>query len=276
MIIWIASYPKSGNTWIRLFLNSLIYSDNSSIDINDIKIRLFPIRKDFESLSENINDVNELIRNCLYSQIRLNLDKSVKIFKSHNALWQSQNYKFTNEENTLATVYIVRDPRNIITSIKNHYSKDDYLEALKFITDEKKVISSNQSQDAITLISSWKTNYISWKAVNKNYLLIKYEDLLLNLEMEVIKIINYLKKFNQFEFDENKIKKAISSSSFDDFKKMEKKGLFKEIVYNKKTGEKKNFFHLGPNNDWKKFLNDDIRKKIEENFKNEMEELGYL
>ena len=88
MIIWIASYPKSGNTWIRLFLNSLIYSDNSSIDINDIKIRLFPIRKDFESLSENINDVNELIRNCLYSQIRLNLDKSVKIFKSHNALWQ--------------------------------------------------------------------------------------------------------------------------------------------------------------------------------------------
>ena len=56
MIIWIASYPKSGNTWIRLFLNSLIYSDNSSIDINDIKIRLFPIRKDFESLSENIND----------------------------------------------------------------------------------------------------------------------------------------------------------------------------------------------------------------------------
>ena len=140
----------------------------------------------------------------------------------------------------------------------------------------KKVISSNQSQDAITLISSWKTNYISWKAVNKNYLLIKYEDLLSNLEMEVIKIINYLKKFNQFEFDENKIKKAISSSSFDDFKKMEKKGLFKEIAYNKKTGEKKNFFYLGPNNDWKKFLNDDIRKKIEENFKNEMEELGYL
>ena len=57
---------------------------------------------------------------------------------------------------------------------------------------------------------------------------------------------------------------------------MEKEGLFKEIVYNKKTGEKKKFFHLGPNNDWRKFLNDDIRKKIEENFKNEMEELGYL
>ena len=44
----------------------------------------------------------------------------------------------------------------------------------------------------------------------------------------------------------------------------------------KKTGEKKKFFHLGPNNNWKKFLDDDIRKKIEENFKNEMEELGYL
>ena len=57
---------------------------------------------------------------------------------------------------------------------------------------------------------------------------------------------------------------------------MEEEGLFKEIVHNKKTGEKKKFFHFGPSNDWRKFLNDDIKNKIEENFKNEMKELGYL
>ena len=37
MIIWLASYPKSGNTWIRLFLNLLLFSKNSSLNINDIK-----------------------------------------------------------------------------------------------------------------------------------------------------------------------------------------------------------------------------------------------
>ncbi len=57
---------------------------------------------------------------------------------------------------------------------------------------------------------------------------------------------------------------------------MEKDGSFKESATNKDTGQKKNFFYLGPNNDWKKLLDNNIRKQIEENFKNEMEELGYL
>ena len=277
MIFWIASYPKSGNTWLRALISSYYYTEDGVYHQNIIKeIGQFPEKRHFKSFDYNKDIVTDTSKFWLKAQEKINEDKKLRFFKTHNAFGALNNNQFTDNRNSLGAIYIVRDARNVITSIKNHYSKDDYLEALKFITDEKKVISSNQSQDAITLISSWKTNYISWKAVNKNYLLIKYEDLLSNLEMEVIKIINYLKKFNQFEFDENKIKKAISSSSFDDFKKMEKEGLFKEIVYNKKTGEKKNFFYLGPNNDWRKFLNDDIRKKIEENFKNEMEELGYL
>ena len=277
MIIWLASYPKSGNTWVRALLTSVLHSGDGNCNFNNLSlIEQYPKKKHYEGLVKNFKDFNNIKQAWEVSQNKINIDKKLKIIKTHHVNCKIDNFPFTNKNNTLGVIHIVRDPRNVITSIKNHYSKDDYLEALKFITDEKKVISSNQSQDAITLISSWKTNYISWKAVNKNYLLIKYEDLLSNLEMEVIKIINYLKKFNQFEFDENKIKKAISSSSFDDFKKMEKEGLFKEIAYNKKTGEKKNFFYLGPNNDWRKFLNDNIRKKIEENFKNEMEELGYL
>ena len=277
MIIWLASYPKSGNTWIRTLLTTLLYSKDSKCNFKNLSlIEQYPTKKHYEGFINNFQDFNQVKKAWEISQDKINIDKKLKIIKTHHVNCKIDNFPFTNKNNTLGVIHIVRDPRNVITSIKNHYSKDDYLEALKFITDEKKVISSNQSQDAITLISSWKTNYISWKAVNKNYLLIKYEDLLSNLEMEVIKIINYLKKFNQFEFDENKIKKAISSSSFDDFKKMEKEGLFKENAYNKKTGKKKKFFHLGPNNDWRKFLNDDIRKKIEENFINEMEELGYL
>ena len=255
MIIWLASYPKSGNTWVRALLTSVLHSGDGNCNFNNLSlIEQYPKKKHYEGLVKNFKDFNNIKQAWEVSQNKINIDKKLKIIKTHHVNCKIDNFPFTNKNNTLGVIHIVRDPRNVITSIKNHYSKDDYL----------------------TLISSWKTNYISWKAVNENYLLIKYEDLLSNLEMEVIKIINYLKKFNQFKFDENKIKKAISSSSFDDFKKMEKEGLFKEIAYNKKTGEKKNFFYLGPNNDWKKFLNDDIRKKIEENFKNEMEELGYL
>jgi len=114
MIIWIASYPKSGNTWVRFFLNSLLFSKGSTVNINDIKIKLFPIRKDFENLTENVDNLEEFVKNCLFAQERINLENKIKFFKTHNAYWHSKNFSFTNEKNTLATIYIVRDPRNVI------------------------------------------------------------------------------------------------------------------------------------------------------------------
>ena len=275
MIIWLASYPKSGNTWIRELLTTLLYSNDSKCNFKNLSlIEQYPTKKHYEGFINNFQDFNQIKKAWEISQDKINLDQKLKILKTHHVNCKIGQYPFTNKNNTLGVIHIVRDPRNVVTSIKNHFSKNDYTEALKFITNENKVITNDW--DVSTLISSWKTNYISWKAVNKNYLLIKYEDLLLNLEKEFIKIINFLAKFEQINFEKNKIKEAISSSSFENFKKMEKDGSFKESATNKDTGQKKNFFYLGPNNDWKKLLDNNIRKQIEENFKNEMEELGYL
>ena len=65
MIVWLASYPKSGNTWVRLFLNSLLFSKNNKVDINKINIRLFPIRNDFDYLNQNIDNLQVFVKNCL-------------------------------------------------------------------------------------------------------------------------------------------------------------------------------------------------------------------
>ncbi len=275
MIIWLASYPKSGNTWIRALLTTLLYSNDSKCNFKNLSlIEQYPTRKHYEGFINNFQDFNQIKKAWEISQDKINLDKKLKILKTHHVNCKIGQYPFTNKNNTLGVIHIVRDPRNVVTSIKNHFSKNDYTEALKFITNENKVITNDW--DVSTLISSWKTNYISWKAVNKNYLLIKYEDLLLNLEKEFIKIINFLGKFEQINFEKNKIKEAISSSSFENFKKMEKDGSFKESATNKNTGQKKNFFYLGPNNDWKKLLDNNIRQEIEKKFKNEMQYLGYL
>ena len=85
MIIWLASYPKSGNTWVRIFLNSLIFSKKNLVDINKINIRLFPIRNDFNYLNEDIDNLEVFVKNCLDAQFRINLDNKIKIFKTHNA-----------------------------------------------------------------------------------------------------------------------------------------------------------------------------------------------
>ena len=73
MIIWLASYPKSGNTWIRLFLDSLFLSSNE-FNINKNFIQQFPLRSNFYGLSENINNQEEFAKYCIPAQQKINLD----------------------------------------------------------------------------------------------------------------------------------------------------------------------------------------------------------
>ena len=67
MIIWLASYPKSGNTWVRLFLDNLLFTNNQ-FDINNNFISQFPLRKHFLELNANVNDLNEFAMNCTAAQ----------------------------------------------------------------------------------------------------------------------------------------------------------------------------------------------------------------
>ena len=277
MIIWLASYPKSGNTWVRLFLNSLLYTKNNDVDINDIKIGQFPSKEFFKDLTKNTNDVGQIIQNCIKAQIELNADKNIRIFKTHNAFWKAKDgHVFTNSDNTLGIIYIVRDPRNVITSMNTHFNFNDYNKSLKFILNEKNIIGDRKSEknyNLPTIISSWKNHYNSWTKAGefkKKLLLIKYENLICEPEIEFVKITNFLNKIASLKFEDRDIKKAIENTNFSALKKQEKLNGFKE-----KIGST-DFFNLGPNNDWKKILNDEIREKIEENFRMEMEELNYL
>ena len=67
-----------------------------------------------------MNDFKEISRNWITSQQIINLDKKVKFFKTHHAYCKINNNYFTDSENTKAAIYIVRDPRNVITSLLNH------------------------------------------------------------------------------------------------------------------------------------------------------------
>ena len=279
MIIWLASYPKSGNTWIRIFLNSMLYSENKiDVDINSNSIDQFPLRSHFEDLTDNTNDINEFAKNCINAQDKINLDNKVKIFKTHNAYWKqnSTNFSFTNKENTLGIIYIVRDPRNVITSVLNYFNKKDYNDALNFLKDEKKILGgSNEDFGIPTIISSWSNHYNSWKKLDKNYLLIKYENLLNKPEIEFKKITDYLETVGKFKFKNNDISLAIENTKFNKLSSQEDQwGYNGNSPTNKKLNKK--FFNLGPENKWQKILSQEIKNKIEGIFEKEMKELGYL
>ena len=283
MIIWLASYPKSGNTWVRSFISSILFTKDGDVDLSKLKnISQFPLRSQFTNYIDDLQDVKKVYQNWSNVQNYMNLDNKIKFLKTHHVNCKIENFEFTDDNNSLGVIYIVRDPRNVACSVKNHFSLENYDDVKDFlfrehnwlgiITDKKMKPLDNKIP---TLISSWKTNYLSWKNKTKNYLLIKYENLLENPYLEFGKISRYLENHLNVKFDEKKIKKAIETCSFRNLQQLETDGKFKEQTVDKQNKSVK-FFHLGPENNWKKILDKNISREIENKFKAEMEELGYL
>ena len=283
MIIWLASYPKSGNTYVRAFLSAYYFSENGEFDFSQIaKIDQFPHEKFFK---ENVNNISEASKQWVPIQKEINKDKKIRFFKTHSFLGNYQGNQFTSPETTLGAIYIVRDPRNVLSSLKNHYSFDDD-KALKMIKDKtRSLMSNNGSHASLTYISSWSENYLSWLRNNQfRRLFIKYEDLITNKYetfRDIIVFTNTL--MNKVEgVNKSKLQKAIETTNFDVLKKKEVSETFDGSEssfknWRKFHSENKNlFFNLGPDNNWKKILKTDVSKEIEISFEKEMVELGYL
>ena len=280
MIIWVASYPKSGNTWIRSIISSLVYTEDGIFDFPSIKkIDQYPQRRFFEYFTQDYNNIHEIKKHWITSQQRINLDNKIKFFKTHHLNCKVDNYPFTNKECTKGTIYIVRDPRNLIDSISNHFSKS-VEESKKFLLTSKILSPGKEIElrggNVITYLGSWKEHYKFWTNNNENLLVIKYEDLVKNIHQEIDKIIAFIKKFIDLEVSDKKKENVIKSTSFEALKKIEENGKFTENVFVKGTNEKVKFFNKGPDNNWKNSLPKDIQIELETKLKNELIELDYL
>ena len=280
MIIWLASYPKSGNTWVRLFLKSYLSDDKKKFSINEkrddeFKIERFPNIKVFKDMQINYDNFFEISKNWITIQDRINLNNKLNILKTHNAMCTVNKNKFTNKENTLGAIYIVRDPRDVAVSFSYHMGKTlteivnnminkEYLISESDFTTEKKVSGS-------TLLSSWSNHYNSWKNYKSiKSIIIKYEDLVRNTADKFYEIVLYLNELYGTKVDEKKILKSIELTNFKNLQNLEKEHGFEEITISK------TFFREGKIGSWKQKLDEKLSKKIENEFKNEMIELGYL
>ena len=278
MIIWIASYPKSGNTWIRSLLSSYYFSKDGNFEFKLLKnIKQFPSREFF---SKKIYSVEEASENWLIIQKNLKKLNKARFLKTHNVYGTYKGNHFTTPEVSLGAVVVVRDPRNVITSLMNHYSSSEK-EALEMIKSTYRNLKDKNDSDnyaSYSFISSWSNNYNSWKNSNiKNKLFIKYEDLEIDTENTFKKIIQFTNRLlnNKKEVDKKKLNKSVISTNFDILKKMEKNLGFDEASLSS-DGTKKTFFNLGKQNDYKKLLSSETSLEIEKVFNKEMRELEYL
>ena len=138
MIIWVASYPKSGNTWLRALLTSYYYTNTGLFNFDLLKkIEQFPEKKFFTHFAKEFKTPISTASFWIAAQNKINEKKKINFFKTHNSFCTLNGNSFTNKRNTAGCIYIVRDPRNVLTSIKHHYEMN-YQESLKFMLNEKK------------------------------------------------------------------------------------------------------------------------------------------
>ena len=284
MIIWLPSYPKSGNTFLRSLLAAYFFTKDGKFNFDVLKnINQFPNNMTFEKLGIDTSNEKEVIKNYIKVQEETNKrdGQGIRFLKTHSTLQDIDGHKFTNLNNCLGAIYIVRDPRDVAKSYSNHNqtSIDESINHMKEFNIGGGIKNSkDRKEETITHIGSWSSHYASWKEFDKvdRYLLIKYEDLVEETEKTFLKVLTFVCKLTKkkLDLDKNKLKNVLNTTTFDSMQKLEKQNGFNEAV--ELNGKKITFFKYGAKNNWKKILTSENKKKIEDSFREEMKELGYL
>lgn len=284
MIVWIASYPKSGNTFLRILLAEYLYGDLSTrYNFSSLnKIEMFPNLFRFNPLLDdkivsNIKDlknINLLYRHSIFLQKKL-FSKGTHFLKTHSSNFNINNNLFTNTEITSCALYLIRDPRNIISSYAEYQNKSLEKVFQEMTTETIQYQKFKNEWYPICHMGSWQTNYLSWRnsQLTLPVKIIKYEDLVNNTNEIFLDILIFLSKYTEISIDILKIKNVVEKTEFNNLQKLENDGLFKEMNDFDKNNK---FFKLGLKRDWKTDgVNVDLINNINHAYQEEINSLGY-
>ncbi len=272
--VWLVSYPKSGNTWIRIFLANYLSKNRKKVSINDIKggfisssRELFDLISPLPSSDLNFDEV-DVLRPLVYKKYNEELEQEVFV-KTHDAYTLNTNQKpIFPEEITLATIYIVRNPFDVAVSFANHLSvsTDRIIDIMN--DSDYAFAGKNDSlpKQLRQTLKSWSEHFYSWKKSPFDIHLLKYEDLHTN----PLLYFGNMVRFIYGNLDKEQLEWAVNQSSFKKLKHEEQNGSFKE-----KPIKSSSFFRKGIIGDGIEQLTDKQKYSLYEHHKQLIEELGY-
>ena len=271
-IWWFASYPKSGNTWLRMFINS--YVSGFPININSAFQFAF---NDLTSQVVQITCARPLDQLTFEEQAYyrpatllnfLNVYASRDVvLKTHHAKIAVNDIPVCPHQLSRGAVYLIRDPRDIAISFADHLG-ESIDEAIDHMCNIKFALKNKDNLHHVLL--TWSEHVKTWTKMNKNIktLVLKYEDLLIKPHDQFRQIIEFL----TMPVDEDRLSFAIKDNSFENLRKYEDENGFIELSENSKSGK---FFRSGKANQWKEVLTEEQVARIEEKHGEIMEEYDY-
>lgn len=275
-IIWIASYPKSGNTWTRAFLHNLIKimegETQGLISINkmgELTTWEFSAKSYVKFLGKHPKDATHAEIAAARPKVQALIAaeaRGLAFVKTHNALVLDHGIPTINFAVTSGAVYVVRNPLDVAISYAHHMNRSIDSTIALMETDDIK--TSVKEKVVHEVYGSWSQHVASWTGKSHRALYVmRYEDMLERPNETFGKLARHLLLTPSAE----QLDKAIDLSSFDRLQQQEREEGFKE-----KPEKADRFFREGRSGQWRGRLSTDQVQKIVKAHAVQMERFGYL
>ena len=271
---WLASYPKSGNTWMRAFVHNIRSGSDTPADINDLTsghhAAARPLLDDVLGFatSDLSADEVERLRPAVYEWIAQ--DESVGYHKIHDACTLTvDGVPLIGCEGTLGALYIIRNPLDVAPSAAHYWdcSLDDAIGRLAAHQDLAVSERSLPTQVRQRLLT-WSKHVLSWAdAADLRVMVTRYEDLLDDPLSEFARVAAFL----DLPHDEESVGRAVRFSSFDELSRQERETGFRERP--RSAGR---FFRSGTSGGWRRALSKEQVGRVVAAHGEVMERFGYL
>jgi len=270
-IWWIAGYPKSGTTWLRLVLDTLL---TGRFSLNDQTAHVvkgdtpphawqticpWPVR-------EAPEDVLQLLRPAALCNLIAQAEGNDILLKTHAANVNYLGVPCIPPCLTKGAIYVLRDPRDIVLSWAEHaqVTADQAIDLLL----EGRAVTGRREKGVPTVQSSWPIHVLTWVYENSTVphtAVVRYEDLLERPETLFRQLVGTMGR----TFSDGRWKLALEATRFENLQRVEAEEGFLE----RKGGER--FFRVGKAGQWENGLTTEQVRRIEAGCGRVMLRAGY-